>query len=243
MHIVAAHSSDGKSYFTSENIGSLYNGLKLTIIPERTSTNAIVSLNGRTIRLSGGYTTSAHKSPLVSSWMVANKPVELIYDGTYWIVTNFYSVATANAQIVLEGNDNTTFMTPYLSKIQTNALIAAAHVNTPEIYIKESVEAMDEITSMKNGDLCIILSGETTAQSIYRYYTHDINGIDITDTWVWMTDLSLFAPQSVLELEGEAWDYSLGNSARITLAADAILSITNVYSGAYGVLDVYPYPA
>lgn len=143
--------------------------------------------------------------------------------------------------------------------------------NTPEIYAKETIEGMNIITGMKHGDLCIILSSNTSAQSIYRYCTKDINGNNLSSPqWVWMTDLSLFAPQSVLELKGEkkevehtetdssgltivwaitgekfTWDYSKGNSAKLTIGdiynspEFANLEISNVNSGSYGVLDVF----
>ena len=138
-----------------------------------------------------------------------------------------------------EGVDDASFLTPLQGKNQFNHLIAAALTNTPEFYVKESVDAMREITSMKNGDICIILSGDTRAQSIYRYYTHDIEGDDIADTWVWMTDLSLFAPMAAIELKDGRWDYALGNSAKIFLTEDTALDILNVSSGSYGVIDVF----
>lgn len=117
---------------------------------------------------------------------------------------------------------------------------ASLVVNTPEIYTKESITAMNAITGMKHGDMCIIISGTSSAQSIYRYYTKDISGNNLTNPqWVWLTDLSLFAPLPVLELTDGNWNYSLGNSAKITLAENTVLSISNVYSGAYGVIDVY----
>ena len=139
-----------------------------------------------------------------------------------------------------EGNDDIAYMTPAKSKQQFNYLIASALTDTPEIYTKESIEGMNSITGMKHGDMCIILSGTSSAQSIYRYYTKDINGAELSNPqWVWLTDLSLFAPLPVLELEDGTWDYALGNSAKITLTENTALSITNVYSGAYGVIDVY----
>lgn len=145
----------------------------------------------------------------------------------------------ASQQQATDGVDDTSFLTPLQGRNQFNHLITAALTNIPEVYIKESVDAMYEIASMKNGDMCLILSKDTTAQSVYRYYTHDIEGKDIKDTWVWMTDLSLFAPMAAIELKDGVWDYALGNSARITLLEDTSLNITNVHSGAYGVIDVY----
>ena len=154
-----------------------------------------------------------------------------------------------------EGNDDLAYMTPAKSKQQFNYLIASALTDTPEIYTKESIEGMNSITGMKHGDMCIILSGTSSAQSIYRYYTKDINGNELSSPqWVWLTDLSLFAPMPVLELTEDfndsyptfVWDYSLGNSAKITFIDEPTgieeLRITNVFSGAYGTIDVYHSP-
>ena len=115
----------------------------------------------------------------------------------------------------IEGTNDTEFMTPLMGKNQFDHFISATLVNTPEIYTKETIDGMNTITGMKHGDMCIILSGNTSAQSIYRYYTKDINGNALTTPqWVWLTDLSLFAPLAVLELTDSAWDYSKGNTAK-----------------------------
>jgi len=146
----------------------------------------------------------------------------------------------ATSEQATEGTEDIAYMTPAMSKLQFNHLIAETLTDTPEFYIKESIEAMNAVTGMKNGDMCIIMSADSSAQSIYRYYTKDINGAELTSPqWVWLTDLSLFAPYPVLELVDGTWDYSLGNSAKLTLTEDTTLSISNVYSGAYGVIDVY----
>lgn len=146
----------------------------------------------------------------------------------------------ATTEQATEGTDDFSYMTPLTSKEQFNHLISGTLTNTPEFYTKETIEGMNAITGMKHGDMCIILSGNTSAQSIYRYYTKDINGNALsTPQWVWLTDLSLFAPLAVLELTDSAWDYSKGNTAKLTLSADITLSLSNVKSGDYGVLDVY----
>lgn len=148
----------------------------------------------------------------------------------------------------IEGTNDTEFMTPLMGKKQFDHFISASLVNTPEIYTKETIDGMNTITGMKHGDMCIILSGNTSAQSIYRYYTKDINGNALsTPQWVWLTDLSLFAPQPVLELTAEDsgdsmwfanWDYSKGNTAKLNTYIHYIY-IDNVKSGDYGIIDDY----
>jgi len=176
----------------------------------------------------------------------------------------------------LEGTDDSAFITPLQGKNQFGHLLAASLINTPEFYTKETVEGMYAINGMKHGDMCIILSNDATAQSIYRYYTKDISGGDLTSPqWLWVTDLSLFAPQPVLDIpDDNIWDFSKGNTARMTIypsysggdniypdeddglmdgvvggdddiiqwftiESNPYITITNVYSGAFGVLDVY----
>ena len=69
---------------------------------------------------------------------------------------------------------------------------AALLTNTPEYFFKEDVEGMEAITIMKHGDFCIIITNDTEAQAVYRYYTKDIEGNDlVSPAWVWMTDMSL----------------------------------------------------
>ena len=152
-----------------------------------------------------------------------------------------------------EGTDDNTYMTPLKSKTQFNHLIAASLTNVPEIYTKESIQAMYMITGAKHGDMCIILSGNTAAQSVYRYYTKDINGSPLSSPqWVWLTDLSLFAPKPILQLTEQVgedgygtthWDYTKGNIARIdNLGAGYngnLFCIDNIKSGDVGVIDVY----
>ena len=149
----------------------------------------------------------------------------------------------------IEGTNDTEFITPLMGKKQFDHFISASLVNTPEIYTKETIDGMNTITGMKHGDMCIILSGNTSAQSIYRYYTKDINGNALSSPqWVWLTDLSLFAPQPVQELTMEitddglnklTWDYSKGNTAKTSEGYINLFYINNVKSGDYGVIDDY----
>ena len=164
-----------------------------------------------------------------------------------------YMPAKATDTQAAEGTDDNTYMTPLKSKTQFNHLIGESLTNVPEIYAKETIEGMQAITGMKHGDMCIILSGNTSAQSIYRYYTKDINGSPLSNPqWVWLTDLSLFAPKPVLQLTEVVdevgvglthWDYTKGNIARIDSLGGGwngnLFYIDNIKSGDVGVIDVY----
>ncbi len=88
---IVTTSGTGSAYTaTVEGITSLNSGLVLTIIPNVSSTSAspTFNLNGlgaKTIKRRYSYTNSNTASGQSSSWLTANKPQLLQYDGTYWI--------------------------------------------------------------------------------------------------------------------------------------------------------------
>lgn len=92
--IVSASSDDGAVYIATVNgMSALTTGAKVTIIPSiaSTSTTPKLNVNGlgeKTIRMPVTYNTSATSVGAVESWLAKNKPVELTYNGTYWITTD-----------------------------------------------------------------------------------------------------------------------------------------------------------
>lgn len=89
--IVSATSSDGVSYTgTSGEIEELKAGLLVRMIPDITSstTTPNFNLNGlgaKNIKQRLSVNTSLTVSAANETWMVANKPVPLLYDGTQWV--------------------------------------------------------------------------------------------------------------------------------------------------------------
>ena len=85
-------SGDGAAYTaTVSNITALTAGVSFTMIPHTasTSTTATLNVNGlgaKTLRrpLSANNTTAV--APTETSWLTANKPVRVMYNGTYWLV-------------------------------------------------------------------------------------------------------------------------------------------------------------
>ena len=78
---------------TVDGITALEAGLSFTIIPHTTSTSKTATLNvnglgAKMLRrpLSSNNTTTVANS--TDNWMYVNKPVEVMYNGTYWIVTS-----------------------------------------------------------------------------------------------------------------------------------------------------------
>lgn len=92
---VNASSDDGIAYYATKNgVSNLTNGLKITIIPNTTNTSAnpTFNLNGlgaRNIKLPLSTNTTA-TSTLPNGYMVANHPIELMYDseGGFWKAIN-----------------------------------------------------------------------------------------------------------------------------------------------------------
>lgn len=88
---VAATSTDGVTYTaTVPGWTSLVVGKSIIITPNIVSTNVSVKLNvnglgDKYIRMRTGYNTSTTTNGAVASWLAANKPIEVMYDGTYWI--------------------------------------------------------------------------------------------------------------------------------------------------------------
>lgn len=91
--LVKATSSNGSQYnATVKSVDKLYVGLPITIIPNRdsSSTGATFKLNNfapkRIVVLTGRTGTSYY--PASETFLAAGKPVNLMYDGEFWVATN-----------------------------------------------------------------------------------------------------------------------------------------------------------
>ena len=67
--------------------------MKLTIIPHTVSTATqptlnVNSLGAKAIRMPTTYNTSGTSVGPIASWLVANKPTTVQYNGTYWITVD-----------------------------------------------------------------------------------------------------------------------------------------------------------
>ena len=91
--VLTAESTDGVAYtVTDSNISELTVGMKIVIKPNMTSTNANVTLNindtgAKYIRQRLPYNTSVAVVAPTDNWLVANKPIEIMYDGENWVTT------------------------------------------------------------------------------------------------------------------------------------------------------------
>lgn len=107
---VTATSNDGLTYTaTISNLTELYNGLVITIIPNvvSASTTPTLNVNGlgaKNIRQPLSTNTTAVVSSSSTTWLTANKPVQLQYDGTQWRAINLVrpSASTIYGQVPIE---------------------------------------------------------------------------------------------------------------------------------------------
>lgn len=87
-----ASSSDGVAYtVTVDNITALTAGVKFLMVPNKLSASTAPTLNvnglgAKTMRVRLSNSTATTQPPAAQNWLAANKPVEVMYDGTYWLV-------------------------------------------------------------------------------------------------------------------------------------------------------------
>lgn len=87
----ASTSADGVAYTVSvPGIESLVVGYSFMMVPDTTSTSTSTTLNvndlgAKKLRIKGGGYTSTTVAPSAASWLVANKPVRVTYDGLWWV--------------------------------------------------------------------------------------------------------------------------------------------------------------
>lgn len=112
VDIVTA-TGDGVAYTaTIPGVTELKKGLVITIIPDKTSTDTIPSLNVnglgvKNIKQRLSLNTSLTAEAATESWMVANKPVPLLYDGSQWVTITGRPAATTLYGITTVKNGGT----------------------------------------------------------------------------------------------------------------------------------------
>lgn len=78
---------------TVDSITALTAGISFTMIPHTTSTSKTATLNvnglgAKQLRRPVSSNNSTTVANTTESWMYVNKPVEVMYNGTYWVVTS-----------------------------------------------------------------------------------------------------------------------------------------------------------
>lgn len=92
VYTAVASSSDGVAYTsTVPGIGELSAGASFIMIPDKTSASKEPTLNvnglgAKTIRRRLSAITTSLQSGYSNTWISANKPFQVVYDGTAWVV-------------------------------------------------------------------------------------------------------------------------------------------------------------
>lgn len=96
--VVAATSTDGIAYTaTVDKLTALYVGLTIIIVPNMVSSSTSITLNvnglgAKNVRLPLSFNTTSVALPTVATWLSANKPLQIKYDGTQW-KTELYRIS------------------------------------------------------------------------------------------------------------------------------------------------------
>lgn len=88
---------------TVDGITALTIGVKFTMVPHVTSTTTAPTLNvsglgAKNIRMRLTSSTTATIQLISASFLTANKPVNVTYDGTYWVIDDFAQPDVKNVQ-------------------------------------------------------------------------------------------------------------------------------------------------
>lgn len=100
---------DGKAYTaTIPEVTELQKGLAIIIVPDTTSAATIPTLNvnglgAKNIKQRLSFNTSLTAEAATESWMIANKPVPLMFDGTQWVtITGRPSASSIYGEVPIE---------------------------------------------------------------------------------------------------------------------------------------------
>lgn len=89
---IVTTAGDGAAYTaTVSNIAALTAGVSFTMVPHVSSTSQTATLNvnglgAKTLRRPLSANNVSTVAPATTSWLTANKPVRVMYNGTYWLV-------------------------------------------------------------------------------------------------------------------------------------------------------------
>ena len=97
--IVTGASTDGTAYTATADDFELVAGRVIVFVPSRVSASTSVTLNinstgAKRIYQGTSYNTATKLTPATPTWLAANKPILLKYDGTYWITVEARAYAS-----------------------------------------------------------------------------------------------------------------------------------------------------
>lgn len=172
---ITAESEDGVSYVASVPwITELTVGARFTMLPNKLSTSINPTLNVNSLgaiylRCLTGYNNAATANGAFAGWISANRPIDVIYDGTYWI-TNMQrtSVSALYGTLKVEGGGTGAETAeealenlggvPRSGDTMTGALVAQNNTDYTTKQVRNVILVADGETlpSGDNGDICLV---------------------------------------------------------------------------------------
>lgn len=172
---ITAESTDGVTYTASVPwITELAVGARFTMLPNAQSTNVNVKLNvsglgDKYIRCLLGTNNSATTTGASAAWILANKPLEVMYNGTYWIANlqrTDCNILYGTTKIENGGTGASTAETalanlggvPKSGGTMTGALVAQNNTNYTSKQVRNiiTINKGDDFPSGANGDICFV---------------------------------------------------------------------------------------
>lgn len=187
QYAVTASSSDGVAYIaTVPSIESLTSGVSFIMIPSKASTSVTPTLNvnglgAKSIKRRLSSISTATQSGYSASWLAANKPFRIVYDGSQWIVEgntkpvaeDLYGTAPkakadSEGNVITETYATKTELESYLPKVTTISLPATNWVGDSNPYFQIVTETVNGITENSKIDL------QPTAMQVVELQDMDI---------------------------------------------------------------------
>lgn len=182
---------------TVEGIISLSKGLSLIIIPHTVSTSATCSFNlnnlgAKNIRRSYNSSTLTTYSGSSPSWLAANEPIFIVYNGTYWVIQNMPAINYGEGYGTLRVSNGGTG----LSSITVGSYLVGNGSNT--VILKTPAEVCTDINALpKSAIVSGILEGNSDGS---------ITGLEKTE--VSLVDLDSYINSKIQAAIQNTWEAS-----------------------------------
>ena len=204
---------------TVDGITALETGLSFTMIPHTTSTSATATLNvnglgAKMLRrpLSANNATTVANS--TASWLYANKPIEVMYNGTYWIVTSmprpngpdiYGTVPVANGGVPSATTDEDGKI---LSVVNGDPAWVDNHVPvTIESVSESSADGGSNVVTFSDGKTLIIKNGSKGSTG-----AQGEKGLNWCGEW---SDAEAYFDDDVVQFNGSAYVAATGGTTAI----------------------------
>lgn len=149
--MVSASSTDGSAYTaTVPGVTTLYNGLRITIIPSRTSstTSPTLNVNGlgaKSIRLPMSINNASSTTPKLATFYSSGKPILLVFDSdqNMWKAAEKLRVSAQDLYGVTPIESGGTGASTASAALDSLGAASLAYVNTKIAELSERITALE----------------------------------------------------------------------------------------------------